>query len=120
MALDDHLAELPEFHELATVYDEVLGERINRYYYLPKNGDDLLKQFELIVASTRMGDGFIPFRRDVKYLECVDLPIQPLIPALTFIENKTSWGNFFRLGFFEIPKADFDLMAGRMVEKTID
>ncbi|HEY9152920.1 MAG TPA: 4-hydroxyphenylacetate 3-hydroxylase N-terminal domain-containing protein [Anaerolineales bacterium] len=65
MALDYHLAELPEFHDLATVYDETLGERINRYYYLPKNGDDLLKQFELIVASTRMGDGFIPLAHDI-------------------------------------------------------
>ncbi len=65
MALDYHLAELPEFRDLATVDDEVLGERINRYYYLPKNGDDLLKQFELIVASTRMGDGFIPLAHDI-------------------------------------------------------
>jgi 4-hydroxybutyryl-CoA dehydratase/vinylacetyl-CoA-Delta-isomerase len=65
MALDYHLAELPEFHDLATVYDEALGERINRYYYLPKNGEDLLKQFELIVASTRMGDGFIPLAHDI-------------------------------------------------------
>jgi 4-hydroxybutyryl-CoA dehydratase/vinylacetyl-CoA-Delta-isomerase len=65
MALDYHLAELPEFHDLATVYDEVLGERINRYYYLPKDGQDLLKQFELIVASTRMGDGFIPLAHDI-------------------------------------------------------
>ncbi len=65
MALDYHLAELPEYHDLATVYDEALGERINRYYYLPRNGDDLLKQFDLIVASTRMGDGFIPLAHDI-------------------------------------------------------
>jgi 4-hydroxybutyryl-CoA dehydratase/vinylacetyl-CoA-Delta-isomerase len=65
MALDYYLAELPEYHELATVYDPELGERINRYYYLPRNGDDLLKQFELIVASTRMGDGFIPLAHDI-------------------------------------------------------
>jgi 4-hydroxybutyryl-CoA dehydratase/vinylacetyl-CoA-Delta-isomerase len=65
MALDYHLAEMPEYLELATVYDETLGERINRYYHLPKNGEDLLKQFELIVASTRMGDGFIPLAHDI-------------------------------------------------------
>jgi 4-hydroxybutyryl-CoA dehydratase/vinylacetyl-CoA-Delta-isomerase len=65
MALDYQLAEMPEYHELATVYDEELGERINRYYYLPRNGDDLLKQFDLIVASTRMGDGFIPLAHDI-------------------------------------------------------
>jgi 4-hydroxybutyryl-CoA dehydratase/vinylacetyl-CoA-Delta-isomerase len=65
MALDYYLAELPEYRDLATVYDEVLGERINRYYYLPRNGEDLLKQFDLIVASTRMGDGFIPLAHDI-------------------------------------------------------
>ena len=65
MALDYHLAELPEYHDLATVYDEALGERINRYYYLPRTGEDLLKQFELIVASTRLGDGFIPLAHDI-------------------------------------------------------
>ena len=64
-----------------------------------------------------MGDGFIPYRRDVKYLECVDVPIQPLVSALTFIENKTSWGYLFRFGFFEIPKPDFDLIASQMLEK---
>jgi 4-hydroxybutyryl-CoA dehydratase/vinylacetyl-CoA-Delta-isomerase len=65
MALDYHMAELPEYRDLATVYDEALGEQINRYYYLPRNGEDLLKQFELIVASTRMGDGFIPLAHDI-------------------------------------------------------
>lgn len=65
MALDYELAEQPEHHDLAVVYDEALGEEINRYYYLPQNGDDLLKQFELIVASTRMGDGFIPLAHDI-------------------------------------------------------
>ncbi|MFQ5435115.1 MAG: 4-hydroxyphenylacetate 3-hydroxylase N-terminal domain-containing protein, partial [Anaerolineae bacterium] len=65
MALDYELAEDPQYHDLATVFDEELGERINRYYYLPQNGDDLLKQFDLIVASTRMGDGFIPLAHDI-------------------------------------------------------
>lgn len=65
MALDYHLAELPEYRDLATVYDEALGEQINRYYYLPRNGEDLLKQFDLIVASTRIGDGFIPLAHDI-------------------------------------------------------
>jgi 4-hydroxybutyryl-CoA dehydratase/vinylacetyl-CoA-Delta-isomerase len=65
MSLDYALAEDPKYHDLATVYDEELGERINRYYYLPQNGEDLLKQFDLIVASTRLGDGFIPLAHDI-------------------------------------------------------
>jgi hypothetical protein len=96
-------------------------------YYSPKlefEGDKKLQAFTAIgyvtgesVYPFDMGGGFIPYRREVKYLECVDVPIQPLIPALTFIENKTSWGYLFRFGFFEIPKGDFDLIASYMLEK---
>ena len=96
-------------------------------YYSPKlefEGSEKLQAFTAIghvtgetVYPFDMGDGFIPYRRDVKYLECVDVPIQPLVSALTFIENKTSWGYLFRFGFFEIPKPDFDLIASQMLEK---
>jgi 4-hydroxybutyryl-CoA dehydratase/vinylacetyl-CoA-Delta-isomerase len=65
MALDYQLAEEPESRELAVVRDEELGEEISRYYYLPRDGEDLLKQFDLIVASTRLGDGFIPLAHDI-------------------------------------------------------
>jgi len=65
MALDYELAERPESRELAVVYDEELGEEISRYYHLPQDGGDLLKQFDLIVASTRLGDGFIPLAHDI-------------------------------------------------------
>ena len=65
MALDYQLAEEPDSRELAVVWDEELGEEISRYYHLPRNGEDLLKQFDLIVASTRLGDGFIPLAHDI-------------------------------------------------------
>ncbi|MEJ2488088.1 MAG: 4-hydroxyphenylacetate 3-hydroxylase N-terminal domain-containing protein [Anaerolineales bacterium] len=65
MAIDYELAENPEYRDLAVVYDEELGEEINRYYYRPQTGEDLLKAFDLIVASTRMGDGFIPLAHDI-------------------------------------------------------
>ncbi|MBP7689186.1 MAG: EVE domain-containing protein [Thermoflexales bacterium] len=58
-----------------------------------------------------MGGGFVPFRRDVTYFNCVPTPIQPLIPELSFIREKKSWGYVFRFGFFEIPQSDFDLIA---------
>jgi hypothetical protein len=100
-------------------------------YYSPKlefEGDEKLQAFTAIgrvtgetVYQFDMGGGFVPYRRDVKYMDCVDAPIQPLIPALTFIENKTSWGYLFRFGFFEIPKVDFDLIASQMLtEKVVD
>jgi len=65
MAIDYEMAEDPAHRDLAVVYDEEIGEEINRYYYRPQNGDDLLKAFDLIVASTRMGDGFIPLAHDI-------------------------------------------------------
>lgn len=98
-------------------------------YYSPKlefEGNEKLQAFTAIghvvgedVYQFDMGGGFVPFRRDVKYINCVDVPIQPLIPALTFIDNKSSWGYLFRFGFFEIPKADFDLIASQMTTEKI-
>lgn len=98
-------------------------------YYSPKlefEGNEKLQAFTAIghvvgedVYQFDMGGGFVPFRRDVKYINCVDVPIQPLIPALTFIDNKSSWGYLFRFGFFEIPKADFDMIASQMTTEKI-
>ena len=100
-------------------------------YYSPKmefGGNENCQAFTAIgkvvgdtIYSFDMGGGFIPYRRDVAYMNCVDAPIQPLIPALTFIQDKKSWGYNFRFGFFEIPKIDFDLIAGQMLqERAVD
>jgi aromatic ring hydroxylase len=43
MALDYECAELPQYKDLANVYDEELKQEVSRYYYIPKNGEDLLK-----------------------------------------------------------------------------
>jgi len=94
-------------------------------YYSPKvefEGNEKLQAFTAIgevtgeaVYQFDMGGGFIPYRRDVKYTECIDAPILPLIPVLTFIQDKKSWGFMFRFGFFEIPKVDFDLITNQML-----
>lgn len=99
-------------------------------YYSPKvefEGNEKLQAFTAIghvvgeaVYPFDMGGGFIPYRRDVKYLPCNDMPIQPLVSALTFIQNKSSWGYIFRYGFFEIPKADFDLIASKMLKEKVN
>lgn len=65
MAVDYELAQMPEYRDLAVVHDPELGLDISRYYHTPQNADDLLKQFDLIVASTRLGDGFIPLAHDI-------------------------------------------------------
>ena len=61
-----------------------------------------------------MGDGFVPFRRDVEFLPCEEVDIKPIIPKLGFIRKKESWGFVFRFGFFEIPREDFATIAGEM------
>ena len=100
-----------------------VGDRI--LYYSPKvefGGDEQCQSFTAIgtvsgdkIYSFDMGDGFIPYRRDVEYQDCAEVPIQLLLPALTFIENKSRWGYIFRFGFFEIPQVDFDLISAQML-----
>ncbi len=92
--------------------------------YSPKvafEGSEKLQAFTAIgkvvgeeVYSVDMGDGFVPARRDVTVFPCVETPVAPLAPALGFIRNKANWGSVFRFGFFEIPPADFQLIAGLM------
>jgi hypothetical protein len=98
-------------------------------YYSPKidlDRDEKCQAFTAIgqvtgesVYQHDMGGGFVPFRRDVKYFECVAAPIPPLIPELSFIRDKKSWGFVFRFGFFEIPRSDFDLIAHRLQAKEM-
>lgn len=52
------------------------------------------------------------FRRRVEFLPMKeDIDIAPLIPKLSFIHNKKSWGFYFMSGFRELSKADFDAIA---------
>ena len=67
------------------------------------------------VYAFQMSEDFCPSRRDIAFLPAVDVSILPLIEDLTFIRNKKSWCYPFRFGFFEIPSADFDLIASKML-----
>ena len=98
-------------------------------FYSPKvefEGNEKLQAFTAIahvvgeaVYPFDLRGGFIPYRRDVKCLACNDLSIQPMVPDLTVIENKSSWGYLFRYGFFEIPKVDFDLIASQILKERV-
>ena len=63
-----------------------------------------------------MGGGFVPFRRNVRFLPAHDVPIRPLIGALTFIKDKIYWGAPFRFGTLQIPEEDFKLIAREMLD----
>jgi hypothetical protein len=94
-------------------------------FYSPKltmSGDEKLQAFTALgqaidetVYQHKMSDDFIPFRRNIKYYECKETPIVPLINDLEFIANKNSWGYPFRFGFFEINEHDFKLLKEKLL-----
>ena len=61
-----------------------------------------------------MGGGFVPARRDVRFLDARDAPIKPLIERLSFTRGRRSWGQAFRFGLVEITAADYDVIAREM------
>ncbi|MBP9478364.1 MAG: EVE domain-containing protein [Sebaldella sp.] len=72
--------------------------------------DDEIYQFD-------MGNDFVPFRRNVKFHDCLETDIKPLVPKLSFIEDKKHWGYSFRYGFLEITRADFIIIWKAMKVK---
>jgi len=96
-------------------------------YYSPKEkfGEDALcQQFTAIgevvgseVYPFEIFPGFVPYRRDIRFFDAADVSIRPLIEKLSFIKNKTHWGYAFRYGHLEIPRADFELIAAKMLNK---
>jgi predicted RNA-binding protein len=68
------------------------------------------------VFQVDMGNGFIPFRRNIDFISCTEISIHSLIPHLSFIKSKKHWGYPFRFGHLEISEKDFKLIAEKMVE----
>lgn len=66
----------------------------------------------------QMSCDFIPWRREVAYIPCQEVAIEPLLDKLSFIKNKKSWGFIFRYGLFTIPETDFLLIADQMGVKN--
>lgn len=98
------------------------GDRVA--YYSPATvfgGTDRLQSFVSIGIVQAgdpyefdMGNGFVPWRRDVLYAASHETPIAPLIERLAFIENPKQWGYKFRFGMFDITDADMQLIASAM------
>lgn len=99
-------------------------------YYSGKkyfNQDDKCQAFTAIgrvkngcVYQVEMSPTFTPFRIDIDFLPSKEISILPLIEDLTFIQNKQKWGYPFRWGTLSISKADFQLIAGYMLNDTTD
>ena len=84
-------------------------EKYQQFTAIAQIADDRIYQHD-------MGDGFVPFRRNVRFLPARDVPIRPLIEALTFIQDKSHWGAPFRFGTLQIPEDDFKLIAREMLD----
>lgn len=72
-----------------------------------------------VVYQFQMTPAFNPFRRNIKFYDCEETSILPLIDDLEFIQNKKSWGFPFRFGFFEINETDFNLIMPKMLKNEI-
>jgi EVE domain len=98
------------------------GDRVA--YYSPSvtmGGTDRLQCFVSIGLvqpgepyAFDMGGGFVPFRRDVQYLQANEAPIAPLLDAFEFVEDRQRWGYKFRFGLFSINDHDMLLIAMAM------
>ena len=98
------------------------GDRVA--YYAPTftmGGGDSCQRFVSIGVvrsgapyAFDMGAGFVPYRRDVDYLAAQETPIQPLLDALEFVEDRRRWGYKFRFGLFDVSDHDMQLIARAM------
>lgn len=62
----------------------------------------------------KMSDDFIPWRRDVNFIQANEIAIESLIDQLSFIKNKQRWGFVFQYGLVSIASEDFRLIASAM------
>ncbi len=98
------------------------GDRV--VYYSPTvelGGKDKFRAFTAIgVVSARepyqfdMGDGFHPYRRNVRWLSAYEAPIEPLLNSLEFTAGRRNWGYQLRLGLFPISDHDLQIIATAM------
>ncbi|MFZ0544235.1 MAG: EVE domain-containing protein [Candidatus Promineifilaceae bacterium] len=88
------------------------NERCQKFTAIGRIEDDLVYQHD-------MGNGFVPYRRNVEFQACQETEIAPLIDSLSFIRDKKRWGGPFRYGLLQIPEQDFQLIAEQMLPERL-
>ena len=88
------------------------GDKCQKFTAIGRVKDEMVYQFE-------MNRNFKPYRRNISWYDCEEVSILPLVPQLSFIENKKHWGYPFRYGFFEIQESDFNLIAKEMLTQEL-
>lgn len=86
------------FYSPKTAYRS--GEQLRAFTAIGQVADEEFYQVEL-------SPEFVPWRRNISFYDCNEVPIKPLIGGLSFIQDKIHWGYCFRFGLFEVPEADF-------------
>ncbi|WP_149303908.1 EVE domain-containing protein [Pareuzebyella sediminis] len=97
-------------------------------YYSSKETYGVTKPFQKFTAigqvkdeapfQVKVSDGFEPWRRKIHFHPAQDVDIRPLLGDFSFVTNKKRWGFHFMKGFLEIPKADFDRIAEKMLVES--
>jgi predicted RNA-binding protein len=95
-------------------------------FYSPKTSykdGEVLQAFTAIgqvkdeeLYQVQMAPNFVPWRRNVEFKKCKQVPIKPLIDGLSFIKDKNYWGYKFRFGLFQIPEEDFEQIKNAMIK----
>ncbi|MGO4907501.1 EVE domain-containing protein [Pseudorhodobacter sp. W20_MBD10_FR17] len=93
-------------------------------YYSPAQtmgGKDGLQSFTALGTTEQrppyqhdMGNGFIPFRRDVNWQPTQIAPIRPLLDHLTLTKGNRNWSYVFRFGLVQITPLDFATIRAAM------
>jgi hypothetical protein len=87
------------------------GDPVRRFVAIGRIRDDRVYQADM---SAMLGQPFLPFRRDVDWIEAREAEITPLLDDLSFITDKRRWGYPFRRGCFTVPEGDFRRIATAM------
>jgi hypothetical protein len=93
-------------------------------YYSPATtmgGKDRLQSFTAqgvisndAVYQVDMGQGFLPYRRNVQWSGTMIIPIRPLLDKLELTRGKSSWAYPFRFGLLELSEHDFKMITEAM------
>lgn len=83
------------------------GEPLQAFTAIGQIADDEAYQVEV-------SPDFHPWRRNVDFLPCKEIPIRPLIEDLDFVDDKQRWGYTFRFGVFRIDDHDLEVIRSAM------
>ncbi len=86
-----------------------VGEPLQAFTAIGRVEDDEARQVE-------MRPDFSPWRREVRYETCREVPARDLLDELEVVPHRRQWGMVVRRGLVEIGRPDFERIAGAMLD----